>query len=120
MHELGIVVEVVKQVEELAKQNNVEKVTELTIEVGEVSGVVKEYFLDAFKWLIKKTKYMKECKLVYVQIQGISYCEDCKNTYPTTKYGKECPNCHSSHTYLVSGKEVLIKDIKVQNKTKEN
>lgn len=120
MHELGIVVEVVKQVEELAKQNNVEKVTELTIEVGEVSGVVKEYFLDAFKWFIKKTEYMKECKLVYVPIQGISYCEDCKNTYPTTKYGKECPNCHSSHTYLVSGREVLIKDIKVQNKTKKN
>ena len=120
MHELGIVVEVVKQVEELAKQNNVDKVIELTIEVGEVSGVIKEYFEDAFKWFIKKTEYMKECKLVYVPIQGISYCEDCKNTYPTTKYGKECPKCHSLHTYLVSGQEVLIKDIKVQNKNKEN
>ena len=73
MHELGIVVEVVKQVEELAKQNNVDKVIELTIEVGEVSGVIKEYFEDAFKWFIKKTEYMKECKLVYVPIQGISY-----------------------------------------------
>ena len=119
MHELGIVVEVVKQIEALAKQNDVEKVTELTLEVGEVSGVVKEYFEDAFKWFIKKSEYMKECKLNYVPIQGISYCEDCKTTYPTTKFGKECPNCHSLRTYLVSGKEVLIKDIKVQNKTKE-
>ena len=120
MHELGIVIEVVKQVEQLAKENDVEKVTELTIEVGEVSGVVKEYFEDAFKWFIKKTEYMKECTLKYITIQGISYCEDCKQTYPTTKYGKECPNCHSPHTYLVSGKEVMIKDIKVQNKQKEN
>lgn len=118
MHELGIVVEVVKQVEALAKQNDVEKVTELTLEVGEVSGVVKEYFLDAFKWFIKKTEYMQECKLNYISIQGISYCEDCKKTYPTVQYGKECPYCHSPHTYLVSGKEVMIKDIKVQNKPK--
>ncbi len=120
MHELGIVVEVVKQVEKLAKENDVEKVTELTLEIGEVSGVVQEYFEDAFKWFIKKTTYMKECKLNYISIQGISYCEDCKCTYPTTQYGKECPKCHSLHTYLVSGKEVFIKDIKVQNKQKEN
>lgn len=119
MHELGIVVEVVKQIEKLAKQNDVEKVTELTLEVGEVSGVVKEYFEDAFKWFIKKSEYMKECVLKYVPIAGISYCEDCKKTYPTTKYGKQCPYCNSLRTYLVSGKEVFIKDIKVENKKKE-
>ena len=38
MHELGIVIEVVKQVEELAKKNDVEKVTELTLEVGKWCG----------------------------------------------------------------------------------
>ena len=119
MHELGIVIEVVKQVEELAKQNDVEKVTKLTLEVGEVSGVVKEYFLDAFKWFIKKSQYMKECELEYVSIEGISYCQDCKKTYPTTKFGKECPYCHSPRTYLVSGQEVKIKDIQVQNKDKK-
>lgn len=119
MHELGIVIEVVKQVEQLAKENDVEKVTRLTLEVGEVSGVVKEYFEDAFKWFTKKSTYMKECELDYVTIQGISYCEDCKKTYPTTKYGKECPFCHSQKTYLVSGQEVKIKDIQVQNKDKK-
>ena len=119
MHELGIVIEVVKQVELLAKQNDVEKVTMLTLEVGEVSGVVKEYFIDAFKWFVKKSEYMKECELEYVLVQGISYCEDCKKTYPTTKFGKECPFCHSNRTYLVSGQEVKIRDIKVQNKEKK-
>ena len=119
MHELGIVIEVVKQVEQLAKQNDVEKVTKLTLEVGEVSGVVKEYFFDAFKWFIKKSQYMKECELDYVTIEGISYCQDCKQTYSTTKHGKECPFCHSDHTYLVSGQEVKIKDIEVQNKDKK-
>lgn len=108
--------EVVKQVEKLAKDNNVDKVKSVTIEVGEVSGVVKSYFLDAFNWMCKKTPLMSECELNYIEIQAISYCEDCKKTYPTTKYGRECPYCHSPKTYLVSGRDFMIKDIKVISK----
>ena len=114
MHELGIVVHVIKQIEDLAKTQKVEKVNELTLEVGEVSGVVKEYFVDAFEWAKKRTEYMKDCKLNLIIIQGITYCEDCKKTYSTTEYGKECPYCHSTNTYLVTGKDVMIKNVKVQ------
>ena len=104
---------VVKQVEELAKQNNVNEVKELTLEVGEVSGVVKQYFVDAFDWAKKRTEYMKECKLVYITIEGRTYCQDCKSTYKTTEFGKKCPNCGSERTYLITGKDVSIRDIKV-------
>lgn len=113
MHELGIVVHVIKQVEELAKKNNVNKVVELTLEVGEVSGVVKQYFVDAFEWAKKRTEYMKETKLNYVVIEAISYCEDCKETFKTTATGKECPKCHKENTYLVTGRDVSFRDIKV-------
>ena len=54
MHELGIVAHVIKQIEKIAEENKVNKVVELTLEVGEVSGVIKEYFVDAFNWSIKK------------------------------------------------------------------
>lgn len=113
MHELSIVMEVVKQVEKLAKEHNVTQVKSVTVEVGEVSGVVYDYFVDAFNWMCKKNELMKECELNYITIQAISYCQDCKKTYPTTKYAKECPYCHSTHTYLVLGKDFMIKDIKV-------
>ena len=115
MHELGIVVHVVKQCEELAVKNKASKVAEVTLEVGEVSGVVKEYFVDAFEWYKKRTEHMKECKLNYITIKAITYCEDCKRTYSTVEYGKECPYCHSPNTYLTTGKDVMIKDIKVVN-----
>ncbi len=74
MHELGIVFYVIEEVEKVAKENNVNKVTALTLEVGEVSSVVPSYFVDAYHWAIKKTKYMQECKLNLVIIEGISYC----------------------------------------------
>ena len=120
MHELGIVFHIIEKIEKIAKENNVKQVTKINLEIGEVSLVIPEYFLDVWKWAIKKSTYMKNCECNIIRIEAISYCEDCKTTYPTTKFGKECPNCHSPHTYLVSGQEVFIKDIKVQNKQKEN
>lgn len=113
MHELGIVVHVINQVEELAKQNNVKEVVEVTLEIGEVSGVIESYFCDCFEWSKKKTTYMKNCKLNWISLKGITYCEDCGKTYSTTEFGKKCPHCGSERTYLVTGKDCAIKDIKV-------
>ena len=113
MHELGIVFNITKQIDEIAKENKVNSVTSLTIEVGEVSTVVPEYFTDCFDWAKKKTEYLKNCKLNLVVLSALSYCEDCKQTYETVKYGKTCPHCKSEHTYLVSGNEVKMKQIEV-------
>jgi hydrogenase nickel incorporation protein HypA/HybF len=116
MHELSIVFEVIDQVEKIAKENNIEKVTGLTLELGEVSTVIPDYFRDCFSWAIKKSEYMKECVLDIVVLEAESFCKDCKKTYSTTKYGKECPYCHKENTYLLSGEEISIRDIKVVDK----
>lgn len=91
MHELGIVLHVIDQVEELAKENNVSKVTRLTLEVGEVSSIVPSYFSDCFEWAKKKTEYMQDTELEMIILEGVSYCKDCKKTYKTTEYAKKMP-----------------------------
>ncbi len=116
MHELGIVLHVIDQVEELARENNVSKVTRLTLEVGEVSSIVPSYFSDCFEWAKKKTEYLKDAELEMIILEGISYCRDCKKTYKTTEYAKKCPYCGSDNTYLVTGSELRIKDIAVIDK----
>ena len=113
MHELGIVLNVIDRVEEIAKENNVKKVTKLTLEIGEVSSIVPSYFSDCFEWAKKKTDYMKDTELEMIILEGLSYCRDCKKTYKTTEYAKKCPPCGSDDTYLVTGDEMRIKDIEV-------
>ena len=54
MHELGIVMQVIDQVEKAAEENAVSKVLKLRMEVGEVSSVVPELFTDCFQWAKKK------------------------------------------------------------------
>ena len=48
MHELGVVFYVVRNVKKEAKENAVEQVETVTLEIGEVSGVVHELLTDCF------------------------------------------------------------------------
>lgn len=113
MHELGIVLHVIDEVEALAKENNVEKVTKLTLEIGEVSTVIPSYFTDCFEWAKKKTEYMKETELKIDIIEAFSVCEDCGCKYKTTEHAKKCPECGGENTYLLTGNETTIKDMEV-------
>lgn len=114
MHELGIVMNVVKQVEQVALENGVKKVVALNMEVGEVSSVVPDLFRDCFEWAKKRTEVLKDCELHLVLLEGISFCRACRKTYKTTEYAKECPYCKSNDTYLVTGNEINIRDIQVE------
>ena len=63
MHELGIVVRVIEQVEKVAEENKVEKVAKLTLEVGEVSSVVPDLFTDCFEWSKKNPSILRIASL---------------------------------------------------------
>lgn len=111
MHELGIVINVLEQVDAVAAENKAEKVLKVTMEVGEVSTIVPELFIDAFNWAKKRTAYLKEAELEMIIIEGRTYCRNCGETYKTTEFGKKCPHCGSFDTYLLTGDQVVIKDI---------
>ena len=111
MHELGTVFYVIKQVEQLCVENKLSTVGSVTLEIGEVSGIIPKYVQDCWDWAIKDTTYLKNAELKIETLPAVTYCEDCKQTYPTVKYAKICPHCKSEHTYLLSGNEYTIKEI---------
>lgn len=116
MHELGIVFHIIKEVDEIAKNNGGKEVKKVTIEVGEVSSVIPSYVNDCWSWAVKnKSIYMKNCQLEIISLKAISFCDDCKNTYDTVKNGKECPHCHSNNTYLITGDELTIQSISIDD-----
>lgn len=112
MHELGVVFQAIKIVEEVAKENNLTEIESVTVEIGEVSTVIESYLQNCWKWSVeKKSDIRHNCKLYVEKIPAITYCEDCGNKYETVAYGKTCPKCNSTHTYLLQGNEFNIKEI---------
>lgn len=111
MHELGIVFHIIRTVEDVAQQNKAARIRRVTLQLGEVSGVVESYLQDCWKWAAAKSEILPDAVLTVEIIPAVTLCEDCGQQYPTVQYGRTCPHCQSPHTRLVQGNEMLIKEV---------
>ena len=111
MHELGTIHYVIDTVEKLAVENELSKIGSVTLEVGEVSGIIPRFLSDYWEYAKKKTTYLQEAELKIETIKAVTYCQACGKTYPTVQYAKICPYCQSDNTCLVTGNEYVIKEI---------
>ena len=102
MHELGTIYYVIDTVEKLAAENDLKKVASITLEVGEVSGIIPEYLSDFWLYARKKTELFQETELKIEPIHAVN---------PTIPQGKICPHCGSVNTFLITGNEYNIKEI---------
>ena len=102
MHELGIVFYIIRDVKKVAEENRVERVSEVVMDIGEVSTVVPHLLTDCWRWAADKE-------------EAVTWCDDCKQEYETVKHGKTCPHCHSENTWLLRGNEVEIREIVVSS-----
>lgn len=111
MHELGLVTHIARTIEEISREEALTQVSSVTLEIGEVSGVISDYLMDCWKYFREKSEVLKEAKLRILKIPGVTICEDCGKTYSTMEYKKICPYCGSRSTHLVMGNEFNIKEI---------
>lgn len=115
MHELGLINYTIKQVTKVAEENHVDRISSVTLEFGEVSGIVTSYLYDYWKWCTTKYPIVEGAELKCVEIPAVTWCDDCKIRYSTVAYGKTCPNCGSGNTWLIQGNEMRIKNIAVED-----
>lgn len=111
MHELGIVFHIIKSVEEVGEKNNLHRVSNVTLELGEVSGVIDTYLQDCWKWAVGRSALLLGASLTLETLPAVTLCESCGQTYPTVTHGRICPHCQSEKTHLVTGNEINIKEI---------
>lgn len=65
MHELGIVYHIIRDVENVARANGVSRVSSVTLLLGEVSGVVPDLLLDAWRWAADKKPMRRARSLLW-------------------------------------------------------
>ncbi len=77
MHELGIVTYVARQVDEVARENEIDEIAEVVIEIGEVSGIVSEFLIDAWDYFRRNYPVLAGSKLRCETIKAITHCDGC-------------------------------------------
>lgn len=111
MHELGIIVHISESLETVAMENELTRIGSVTLEIGEVSGVVPEYLTDCWEYYRKKVPLIENSEMKIEILPAVTMCDACQKTYETVKHGRQCPYCGSYETYLVKGNECNIKEI---------
>lgn len=119
LHELGIVYHIIRDVENVARANGVRRVSSVTLLLGEVSGVVPDLLLDAWRWAADKKPITEGAELIVEPVEAVTHCEACGCDYATVEHGKACPHCGSGETYLLQGQEVMIKQIETPKRIRQ-
>jgi len=110
MHEIGVLVEVVKSVEKFAKENDVEKIETLILQIGELSSMIPKYMKDLYPMAIEGT-ILKDSELEIEILPANALCKDCNKVFNIVGNNGICPKCTTKNWEMLSGKELYIKEI---------
>ncbi|MEG0051609.1 MAG: hydrogenase maturation nickel metallochaperone HypA [Terrisporobacter sp.] len=110
MHELGVVIEVVKTVEKVALENNLTKVDSVVLQIGELSSMIPKYIESCFPVAVDNTS-LQDTKLKIEIIPANCICKNCNKVFNVKKNKGQCIYCSSKNWDLLSGKEFVIKEI---------
>ncbi len=111
MHELGICDALLKMVDKIAKDEQLEGIQKITVEVGTLSGVVPKYLEDCWVAVADGTPYMDTAFSVEV-IEGVAKCLDCGQEFAAGLNDRLlCPCCGGDKLVPVSGRDLTLKEI---------
>lgn len=110
MHELGVVIEVVKAVESFAEKNQLTKIDTIVLQIGELSSMIPKYIEECYPAAVDGTM-LESTKLKIEILPGNVLCTGCHKVYKLIENRRGCPYCKNKNWELLCGKEFLIKEI---------
>lgn len=110
MHEMGVVIEVVKTVEDFALKNGLTKIDTLVIQIGELSSMIPRYIEACYPAAADGT-LLRNTKLKIEILPGNAICKQCNKVFNLIENHNHCPSCLSKDWEILSGREFMIKEI---------
>ena len=112
MHEIGVVRQVIRTVEDFAKENNIKEVSGIVLDIGELSLVIPKYVDEIYKITVEGT-ILEGAELTMNVIPGMAECVECDEIFNVIEHEGYCPNCGSFEKEVLSGRDFLIREIHV-------
>ncbi len=110
MHELGVIAEVVKTVEDIVREQGLTEVEALVLQIGELSSIIPRYVEDCYPAVVDGT-LLEKTRLEIEILPANGRCRCCGKVFHIKSAGGLCPDCHIEDWELLGGREFLIKEI---------
>lgn len=112
MHEMSIALNIVDLAVATARQNQARKINAVVLELGALSGVVREALEFCFSSACKGTP-AEGAALQIEPIPAIAICEQCAKEFNADQIVSACPACQSMVFNVAGGRELRIRSINV-------
>ena len=113
MHELAVTQNILDIVLSEAKAAQANKVTKISLVIGELSGVVSDCVLFYFDFL-KKGNAAEEATIDFRLVPAELRCRDCLTNFNPKDSAWICPNCQNTSLEVISGRECYVESIEVE------
>jgi len=113
MHEFSLAGEVLKLAESEAIKNKAVSVSEINIEIGNLSGVEAEAFESAMK-IVAENSVLENTVINIIRIRGKGICGICNKEYEMDRRIDTCPECHELPSEIRGGKEFRVVSLLVE------
>ena len=113
MHEFSMAIEVIDLARREAEKNKAETIQEITIEVGDLSGVEADAFESALSLLIKDS-ILSEAIVNILRIPGKGRCNSCEYDFEMNHRMATCPKCQCFPSEIKGGDEFRVMSLLVE------
>ncbi|MDR4518790.1 MAG: hydrogenase maturation nickel metallochaperone HypA [Nitrosomonas sp.] len=113
MHELSLVENMVRIIEDAAVAQGFSRVKTVWMEVGQLSCVEKDALQFCFSTVVDGT-IAQQATLVIIDIAGCGWCEQCHCEIAITTRYDGCPICGNHAITVIRGEEMQIKELEVE------
>lgn len=110
MHELGVIAEVVRIVEDIAQRQELTNIDTLVLQIGELSTVIPYYVEQCYPAAVYGTM-LENTRLKIEVLPGNGRCKSCGKVFNLLENKNKCPDCGGDQWELLGGREFMIKEI---------
>lgn len=111
MHELGLLTQMAETVTAAAKENGIDEVHGIVLEVGEASGALPYIFEEYFPMIQESYPVLRDTSLRLLSVKSRALCAGCSAVYDLMKNEGKCPRCGEKAKTVLGGTDVIVKQI---------
>lgn len=113
MHELGITQGIVEIAERTAREQGAVKVLSVTVEIGELSGVIPDAVEFCYEACTLETM-LAGSRLIIEYIPGEGKCDDCAAVVKLDNMTFCCPACGGYAVQRIRGEELKVREVEIE------
>jgi hydrogenase nickel incorporation protein HypA/HybF len=115
MHEMGIAMEIIDiATASVPADMQDARIQRINLQVGRLSAVVTDSLRFCFELAVKETP-LEGAELVIEELDVVVRCKQCQAQWTVTDPVFTCKNCRSGDIDILSGRELDIKSIEIED-----